>query len=70
MKIKQKEKENLALMKTNFVLLHKIDSLEKVKRNITLVYDKKIDNIFDASAYDHASWLESTVKELNRSKIR
>lgn len=69
-KMIEKEKENIKLKETNDMLSEKIDSLKKIKQQITLKYDTKIDSIFDASADEHARWLKSTIKGLSRDKIR
>lgn len=70
MKMNEKRVENLALLEKTKVLEIKIDSLIKIKRNITISYDKKINNIYSATFADHAKWLDTTINKLSNSKIK
>lgn len=69
-KIKEKEKENATLIARAEMFVQQIDSLKKVKQNITVFYDEKINSIYDATAADHALWLDSVTKKLSSSKIK
>lgn len=44
-----------------------IDSLKKLDRNIIIKYEKKINAISDASASDHAQWMDSVLIKLDSS---
>lgn len=46
-----------------------IDSLEKIDKKIIINYDKKINLINDASAYEHAEWMDSILYKLG-SKVK
>lgn len=70
MKMNKKREENLALLEKTKVLEIKIDSLIKIKQNITISYDKKINNIYNATFADHAKWLDTTINKLSNSKIK
>ena len=70
MKIKSKESENAKLFVLNGRLIQQVDSLQKVKQNITVIYDEKINSIYDASAINHAEWLDSITKKLSNSSIK
>lgn len=70
MKMNKKRIENLALLENIKVLEIKIDSLIKIKQNITISYDKKINNIYNATFADHAKWLDTTINKLSNSKIK
>lgn len=49
-------------------LEYQVDSLKAVKTKILLKkYDEKANVIYDASAIEHAKWLDSTLNQLNRS---
>ena len=69
MKIKDKEAENMKLVVLNERLLQQTDSLRKVKQNITVIYDEKINSIYDASAVDHAQWLDSVTEKVSHRSI-
>ncbi len=45
------------------VLQNRIDSLKEEKNKVIIKYDNKIKSIYSASAYEHAEWLESTIKQ-------
>ena len=66
-KIREKDSINSVLINKQINLQNKIDSLNKVKGNITNIYDAKIKNIYDASAIEHAMWMDSTLEKLSRS---
>jgi hypothetical protein len=42
----------------------KLDSLEKVKQQILIKHDQEINIIHDASAANHAKWLDSIINNL------
>ena len=67
-KIKEKDAINQKLILKQQMLEEKIDSLEQVKGIININYDKKIKNIYDASAIEHVMWLDSTLKKVNNIK--
>ena len=69
-KIKDKEQENKTLIALNENLVHQTDSLKKVKQTITIIYDEKINSIYDATAINHANWLDSVTKKLSSSSIK
>lgn len=64
-KIREKDSINNVLINKQINLEIKIDSLNKVKGNITNTYDAKIKNIYDASAIQHAMWMDSTLQKLS-----
>ena len=70
MKMNEKRVENLALLEKTKVLEIKIDSLIKIKQNITISYDQKINSIYSATFADHAKWLDTTINKLSNSKIK
>jgi hypothetical protein len=67
-KIKERDAINQKLILKQQMLEEKIDSLEQVKGIININYDKKIKNIYDASAIEHVMWLDSTLKKVNNIK--
>lgn len=44
------------------------DSLQKLKKQIEYIYDEKVNIVYDASASDHAKWLDSVIAELENHK--
>lgn len=67
-RINEKDSINEILMKKEKSMQLKIDSLENVKQKIIIKYDEKIKSIYNASANEHAVWLDSTVAKVNRLK--
>lgn len=59
---------NTKLVETIQVLDREVDSLKDSKIIIYKEYDKKVDVINDASAADHAKWMESVLIELKNNK--
>ena len=59
---------NTTLIKKEKLMQSQIDSLENVKQKIIIKYDEKIKSIYNASANEHAIWLDSTVAKVNRLK--
>lgn len=68
MKIKTRDSINNALIVKQKALQLEIDSLENIKDTINAEYDQKIKSIYDASAIDHALWMDSTITKLNHFK--
>ena len=64
-KIAQKDSINKILEKKQKDLENQVDSLEHIKSKINVDYGKKIKNVYDASAIEHAIWLDSTIAKLN-----
>ena len=67
-KINEKDSINNVLKIKQLSLEKNIDSLEKVKTQIVIEYGKKVKTIYDASAADHARWLESVITKLDSIK--
>lgn len=67
-KIKNLDSINGSLKSKQSFLENKIDSLQTEKNKIRDGYDKKIKNIYDASAIDHAVWMDSVLKKLDNIK--
>ena len=67
-KINEIDSINNILKIKQIVLEKNIDSLEEVKTQIVIEYGKKVKNIYDASAVDHAKWLESVITKLDSIK--
>ena len=56
-----KARKELIIKQT--VLQERIDSLKSEKTKVIIKYDDKIKSIYSATAYEHAEWLESTIKQ-------
>ena len=67
-KINEIDSINNILKIKQIVLEKNIDSLEEVKTQIVIEYGKKVKTIYDASAADHARWLESVITKLDSIK--
>jgi len=67
-KIKQKDSINKILIKKQEKLEIQIDSLERIKTGINIDYGKKIKNVYDASAIEHAIWMDTVLEKLNNNK--
>ena len=67
-KIQQKDSINKILVEKQHKLESEIDSLENVKGIVIKDYDKKINYIYDASAINHAMWLDSIIAKVNSVK--
>lgn len=63
--IKSKNQESAKFAAQQIILEHQIDSLENVKQKIIIKYDQKADTIADASAAEHALWLDSILEDLD-----
>jgi len=61
-------KENAVLKKEITKLDFEVDSLESKKNIIIVNYGKKVNIINDASANDHAKWLDSIINKMNNTK--
>ena len=62
LKISKLDSINTVLKVKDSILTEKIDSLKNEKQIIYIKYDKKIKFVYDASAANHAEWLDSIVK--------
>ena len=62
--IARKDSALLELKREQQQLLAEVDSLEKVKQTIIIDYGKEVNVIFDATAADHALWLDSVLIDL------
>jgi len=62
------EKRDSILETDRKELLKKVDSLENVKSQVIISYDKKIKSIYDATAIEHACWLDSTIQKLSSTE--
>lgn len=69
-KIKVWEKSNKTLMLNQVVLEKKIDSLEHIKSQVIINYGKEIKTIHDATAAEHAIWLQSTIQKLDSAESK
>lgn len=69
-KIKEKDSINKVLEAKQIEYQSTIDSLEYVQTKIVVAYDKKIKAIYDASASDHAEWMESIINKLDSIEAR
>ena len=67
-KINEIDSINNDLRNNQKSLQKNIDSLENIKNQIVIEYGKKVKNIYDASAIDHAKWLESVITKLDSIK--
>lgn len=67
-KIKTKDSVNNTLIIKQHSLQLQVDSLENVKGIINAEYDQEIKSIYDASAIDHALWMDTTIAKLNHFK--
>lgn len=65
LRISEKDSINKELKSQQVELEERIDSLEGLKLNVNEEYDHKIRTIYDASAYEHARWLESIIRRLD-----
>ena len=61
-RIKQLDKEKTYLLNREAFYKYKIDSLYKIKNQVIIEYDEKIEGIYNADAYDHANWLDSIIR--------
>ena len=64
-RIREKDSINKILENRQIGYQSKVDSLEYVKTKIIVAYDKKIKAINDASATEHAEWMESIINKLD-----
>ena len=67
-KIIRMDSINIILMKKEKSMQLEIDSLKNVKQKTIIKYDKKIKNIYSASANEHALWLDSTITKVDSLK--
>lgn len=67
LKIIEKDSINKILIEKQRDLENQIDYLESVKSEINIMYGKKIKSVYDASAIEHAMWMDSTIKKLNHN---
>ena len=65
LKIKEKDSLNHELQMKQYELRRQVDSLENKKEQIVIEYGKKIKAINDASATEHAEWMESIINKLD-----
>lgn len=68
LKIDSINKENTILVEKIEQLDREVDSLEKVKSKIYWKYAEEIKAINDASAANHAKWLDSVLLKLKNNK--
>lgn len=68
LKIDSLRKENNGLVKEINKLDAEVDSLEARKNIIIINNGKKINTINDASAADHAKWLDTIITKMNSAK--
>lgn len=68
LKIKEKDSLNHELKMKQYELRRQVDSLENKKEQIVIEYGKKIKAIYDASATEHAQWMESIIAKLDSMK--
>lgn len=68
LKIDSINKENAILVEKIEQLDREVDSLEKVKSKIYWKYAEEIKAINDASAANHAKWLDSVLLKLKNNK--
>lgn len=64
-KIDSINKKNNILTREIDSLDFQVDSLQRVKNKVIWNYGKKIDAINDASAAEHAMWLDTVLQDLN-----
>jgi len=69
-KLQVKEVENIKLKDLTIQLTKEVDSLKKVKTAIIQIYEEEINHIYDATAYEHAMWLDSVVKKVSSCQIK
>lgn len=67
-KISKLDSLNTQLIKKEKLSQIKIDSLQNVKGKIIIKYEKKIENIYNAFAIEHALWLDSTINKVDSLK--
>lgn len=70
LKIKEKDSLNHELQIKQYELRRQVDSLENKKEQIVIEYGKKIKVIYDASATEHAQWMESIIAKLDSMKTK
>lgn len=70
LKIKEKDSLNHELQIKQYELRRQVDSLENKKEQIVIEYGKKIKVIYDASAIEHAQWMESIIAKLDSMKTK
>ena len=67
-KIKVLNEEGTKMIDQIKVLDYQLDSLKKVKAIIHTKYEEKVNVIYDATAAEHAEWMDSILTELSYSK--
>jgi hypothetical protein len=68
MKIAKQDSINKQLQKQQIVWQQKIDSLTKEQDKLIIEYAKKIETITNATATEHALWLDTITKQLDSLK--
>lgn len=68
LKIAKRDSIDAKLREQQLSWQKKIDSLENEQGKLITIYGQKIQNLYDATAIDHAVWLDSLTVQLNSRK--
>ena len=68
-KIDSLSEVNKELGKEQITIAYKLDSITKVQKNISIAYEKEVNNINNATLSDHAEWFFSEIDKAKESRI-
>ena len=68
-KIDSLSEVNKGLEQEQITITHKLDSLTKVQKNISIAYEKEVNNINNATLSNHAEWFFSEVDKAKESRV-